>query len=278
MLILSFTKNLEHVWAAGPDGLWKFSETWQQQAQPEQELYCCAVTGKTLLVGGAPHVIAHNLDGQDEWQAAWVDRIQEPVLCIAADPRLPESGVLLAGSDGAGILRSTDGGRNWKSCNFGLQDLSILCLTWAPAAPANAWPRWERVWAGSESGIYFSPNGGRAWRLAHGPQAPVQALAVAADFHQSGVVLAGTEGSGLWRSDDHGKTFNQVQDAPGSINALAALAEGWCLSDATGLWFSRDGREWALAAGSPAALALLPEKHGLWTGGDYGVAWADLPW
>jgi len=131
--------------------------------------------------------------------------------CGTADDRV--------GAAGGGILRSRDRGASWTVCNFGLHDYTVLTLAWAPLAPEDAWPRREILFAGTEEGVYRSPNGGLGWKRVD-IDGVFQSLAVAPDFHESGVVLAGSEESGLWRSDDGGYTFAPVDGAPQRVDAL----------------------------------------------------------
>jgi hypothetical protein len=100
----------------------------------------------------------------------------------------------------------------------------------------------------------------------------VQALAVGPDFHQTGVVLAGTEEQGLWRSDDGGRIFAPVANGPQRVDAITHTAQGWLLSDADGLWRSTDSLNWTRVPASKPALVLLNTEEGVWAGGEDGVA------
>ncbi len=286
-IVLSIAKSKQNggLWAAGPEGLFAVAQAngsdqksadksengLNQIAQPQQELYCCGASDDRVLVGGMPHGIAFSLDQGENWQAAWIDGVDSPALCIAADPRIEETGVMIAGAAGGGILRSKDRGASWWVCNYGLQDYMVLTVAWAPAAPADAWPQREVVFAGTEEGIYRSPNGGLGWRRSEGTDGVFQVVAVGNDFHQSGIVLAGTEENGLWRSDDGGYTFSRVLDAPTRIDALVATNEGWLLSDENGLWSSADGLSWQAVPDSKSTLIFCPTDDGIWGGGEYGI-------
>ena len=70
----------------------------------------------------------------------------------------------------------------------------------------------DTLFAGTESGLYRSTNGGRAWREVAFPpdRAPVLSLALSPAFDADGVLFAGTESAGLFRSDDRGKTWMQA--------------------------------------------------------------------
>jgi hypothetical protein len=192
------------------------------------------------------------------------------VLTIAADPLAEYTGVVLAGTDGGGILRTANRGNHWYSRNFGLRSYNVLALAWAPTAPATAWPRWQMVFAATEEGVYHSPNGGCGWKRSECPELVYQALAVSRDYHTSGVVLAGTEADGLMRSTDGGLTFAAVPDSPSQVNALTATADGWLLSDPERLWHSRDGLAWTPVSETPA-LVLLAAGDQVWAGGEAGL-------
>lgn len=271
-IILSLTQLEDHLWAAGPEGLFKLNgHGLEPVPQPQQELACCASDGSRILVGGRPHGTAFSLDAGGNWQASWMDGVDTSVLCIAADPKVSESGVLLAGSAGGGVLRSANRGYGWQVCNFGLSDFNVLALAWAPPMPESAWPRWEVVFAATEDGVCRSPNGGRGWRRSDGLSGVVQSLAVAPDFYQSGLILAGTEDQGLWRSTDGGRSFTPVADGPQRVDAITATPYGWLLSDAEGLWRSTDSVTWTRIPGSRPALVLLNTEQGVWAGGESGV-------
>lgn len=275
-IILSLSNHNGALYAAGPEGLYQVDGVALQPVpQPEQNLYCCCAIHDRVLVGGLPHGVAFMVGKSGNWQAGWMDAVDAPVVSLAADPNVEETGVVLAGTDGGGILRTTNRGYHWSTRNFGLRSFTVLSLVWAPPAPVDAWPRWQAVFASTEEGIYHSPNGGRGWRRAESPEAVYQALAVAPDYHTSGIVLAGTEEDGLFRSTDGGHTFTPVPDSPRQINALAATAQGWLLSDEQGIWRSRDALTWEQVANSQPALILHASDHGVLAGTENGLTQLD---
>ena len=275
-IILSMSQGYGGVWAAGPEGLYKVTSSEQQAAgeqqvaQPQQNLYCCAAIHDRILVGGLPYGVAFSLMDGEDWQAGWMDNVNAPVVTLAADPQVEYTCVLLAGTDGGGVLRSVNRGRHWYTRNFGLRSYSVLALAWAPPAPRDAWPRWQMVFACTEEGVYHSPNGGRGWKRSEGPEAVYQTIAVAPDYQQSRLVLAGTEADGLYRSTDGGYTFQPVSEAPAQVNALAATTQGWLLSDADQLYHSSDGLHWSPLSDTPA-LVLIANGEMAWAGTENGV-------
>jgi hypothetical protein len=127
------------------------------------------------------------------------------------------------------------------------------------------------VFAGTETGVYRSPNGGRGWKRSEGLDGVVQVIALAPDFHQTGLVLAGTESMGLWRSTDSGRTFTPVANGPQRVDALTSTSKGWLLSDESGLWRSTDGVDWNAIPDSRPALTLFRTEQGIWAGGEDGA-------
>ncbi|MGL4648510.1 MAG: WD40/YVTN/BNR-like repeat-containing protein, partial [Caldilineaceae bacterium] len=215
--------------AAGPDGLFCVRQdgaglVLEALAQPMSGLACAMIAGERLLVGGTPLGVASislaDLTTQAEtgatggWQAGWMDYTQRPVIALAGSVGGENSDdpTLVAACLGDGILRSANGGLNWELVNTGLADPGVYCVAWAPPAPPERWPPREIVFAGSETGLSRSPAGGRAWHPCAGISGTVHAVAVAADFHTSGIVLAlsGSEDEAdaptLWRSADGGRS------------------------------------------------------------------------
>jgi photosystem II stability/assembly factor-like uncharacterized protein len=195
---------------------------------------------------------------------------------------------VLAGTLGAGVLRSTDGGRRWLLSNFGLQDFTILA-----AASAGDWTRREVAFAGTTDGIYRSIGGGRAWKSAGLNGFTIQAIAASKRYAETGLVMAGSEEDGLHRSMDGGRTWSPTGDEMGrtaGVNALLCIStedsEVWLVgTDSGSLWRSADGgNSWQLvheADYSALALAEAPNlqlyaalgEGGLLGSGDAGETW-----
>lgn len=242
-------------------------------------------------------------DGGRSWGSAWIDQVSDPVTCFAASPRYASDITLLAGTAGAGVLRSTDGGRRWQLSNFGLREFTILAL-----ATAGDWSRRQVVFVGAADGVYRSSGGGRAWKSAGLEGLVVQALAAGQrpppetsgepgeiamlDASGAWMILAGTEANGLFRTLDSGSTWApcapEIGDSAG-INALLCHSpsdgEIWLAGTDEGhIWRSTDsGETWrlvcsvggpvlSLAEGRDTLLAGTSER-GLWASNDLGLTW-----
>jgi ligand-binding sensor domain-containing protein len=276
MIILSLCENKDRIWAAGPNGLIRYEGHWAEILQPQQQLNCVATIEDTILVGGAPYGVAYSIDNANRWGVSLIVGTNASVTCIAPSPNVNENNLVLAGTDSKGVLRSTDRGRCWTFCNFGLQEYSILALAWAPPPPQNIWPSWEKVFVATDGGLYRSINGGLAWRRCNIPNGTFQTILLDHDFNSNGIVFSGTEDNGLWQSKDGGIQFYKLETAPEQVDAIAELPSGYILSDPNCLWFSKDGINWQNIPNSQPALTLLSTSMGLIAGGSNGVDFVSL--
>ena len=108
------------------------------------------------------------------------------------------SGVVLAGSIGGGLFRSSDGGRTWQRRRGVPQTTWVTAVAFAPSAPSVAF-------AGSYGGVvYKSTDAGRTWA----PVADVagdEITAIAVHPRRPRTVFIGGEDA-TYRSTDGGKT------------------------------------------------------------------------
>jgi photosystem II stability/assembly factor-like uncharacterized protein len=181
------------------------------------------------------------------------------VTCFAADPHKP--GVVYAGTQRSGVLRSGDGGKTWKQS--GMEGQVVKALAASPAQPGL-------IYAGTKPAFMFvSRDGGKSWlemdsfrkipgrRFWFSPaEAPFTAYvqAIAPSPVDPGVVLAGIEFGAVVRSEDGGQTWSghrrgALRDCHG-MTFHAASGDWVYESGGTGggVSFSRDaGKTWRKA-------------------------------
>lgn len=215
--------------------------------------------------------ILRSSDGGENWFAAKFPAPPPLFSDLAISPDFARDGLLLAGAMEDGVFSSTDRGVTWQPWNFGLLDLGLLCLAASPDLQQD-----ETIFAGVETGLYRSGNGGRAWRETGLPSdcAPILCLAFVTDSpgDEAPRLYAGTEQNGLFLSRDKGASWQR--SAPdtltGAVNQLLvarranAAADILALAD-DGLWISCDGgHNWQalLETQDPPSAILAPDGAG----------------
>src|SRR5690349_4995739 len=107
----------------------------------------------------------------------------------------------LYAATGDGIVRLDEADEAWTA-ERSLSGSGAQCLAVDPADP-------DVVYAGlGDGGVRRSVDGGRNWIDCRLPEAGVFSLAVSA---ADGVVYAGTEPSRLFRSDDRGESWRELE-------------------------------------------------------------------
>ena len=150
----------------------------------------------------------------------------QPVTCLSADALQPA--VVYAGTQGGGVLRSTDSGATWQPA--GLAGRVIKSVAASPREPGV-------VYAGTKPALVFvSRDGGASWAELNGfrrvrafwwlsPAEPpfsayVQAIALSPSDPQ--VIVAGIEAGAVVRSADGGRTWQGHR--PGALRDCHSLA------------------------------------------------------
>ncbi len=153
-------------------------------------------------------------------------------------------GVILAGSGGNGIFRSTDNGTTWLPANAGLGNgvVHSFVSVQAPAA----------ILAGTDGGVFRTTNNGISWSsVSTGlPNAPVRALT-----NSLGNVFAGTDGGGVYRLSNVSNAWSATNtNLPNpNVRALTNIGEVLYAATAVGVSTSNSGMSWAqFSTGLPA--------------------------
>jgi photosystem II stability/assembly factor-like uncharacterized protein len=186
--------------------------------------------------------------------ATWSQRLFDPVAVVALDPF--DVNRVLAGVDGAGLYRSTDGAATFGHTVAGLDSLDFADLTFDPNTNGIAYvatrnnPNNPALNVG---GVFKSFDGGASWASWNNglPNKFVTSLAV----DGSGAIVAGVmdprDGSGAVYRQASGGSWSLAQNLFGvfalrpSANSPAVL---WAGTRALGVWRSTDnGASWQQA-------------------------------
>jgi len=163
----------------------------------------------------------------------------------------------LYAATGDGIVRVDEAGDGW-TVEGSLPDSGAQCLAVDPADP-------DGVYAGLRTGgVRRSVDGGRSWVDCTLPEPGVFSLAVSA---ADGAVYAGTEPSRLFRSDDRGESWSELE-------ALLELPSRPNWSFPPRPWTSHV--RWIAPSPHDADLLLVGiELGGLMRSTDRGQSWQD---
>lgn len=178
------------------------------------------------------------------------------VTSLYVDPEQPDT--VIAGT-WRQAYRSADGGRTWAGVFDGMVlDSEVFSLTPVPGKPGEIWAttcgwvyrtldgggKWERfkegfeerrtpsfavltggrLLAGTVAGLHASEDGGRTWKRVGDPALSI--LVIAHHPERPDRVLLGTEGSGVWLSNDAARTFQRASDGMTNLRISALAATG----------------------------------------------------
>jgi photosystem II stability/assembly factor-like uncharacterized protein len=243
-------------------------ESWRQIGEPARagSLTAIAVSpgyveDGVVLAASIEHGIWRVTKGGALWTLGDFQGRRVDVVALAISPDFAHDGIAFAATMADGVLVSRDRGATWEASRFGLLDLDVTALAISPA-----FARDETVFAATATGIFRSPNGGRAWREVGQPpeSGVVQSLAISPEYGTDGALYAGTDQAGLFRSGDRGVTWQPagptLRDA--CVNAIVLsprYGEDHVVALATDsmVYLSPDsGQTWSRQAQAPGALCL----------------------
>jgi len=156
-----------------------------------------------LALGGQPQPASAQTSSD-----AWVSHgpVEGIVNAVAVDPLIP--GTLYAGTNEAGLFKSSDGGETWVAVNNGLAiDPQLSSTLYATILGA---------------GIFKSVDGGSTWSAAQTgipPSVRMSVLALAIDPQTPMTLYAGTNGDNLFKTTDGGNFW--TRSGPVNTQALA---------------------------------------------------------
>jgi photosystem II stability/assembly factor-like uncharacterized protein len=200
------------------------------------------------------------------------------------------SAAVYAGTDADGVYKSTDAGASWTRASIGLPPSSnaphISALVADPRSP-------NRVWAGTNHGVFLTTNGGLTWqprRRGLPLDVPTQGLALAPD----GKTLYATNFRAVFKSTNEGKTwlrmskglpgggFTEVIVDPAAPSTVFVAGPGLYKTTNGGASWTR-GASPGLFTSSVLALAFQDRrlfaslystaKSGIYYSDDHGATW-----
>lgn len=194
-----------------------------------------AASDPARIVAGTLTGVFASSDGGGSWRRISPSGHPEirNVESVAIDPRDPR--VIYAGTWHL-AWKTLDGGKRWLPISTGMfADSDVFTLTLDARSPGT-------VFATACTGIYRSRNGGALWMKLHGiPSSSRRTRAFAQDPDRPETLYAGTT-EGLWASDDAGVSWSLRTEKELVVNALVTLPGGVLLlgTDGAGILRSED--------------------------------------
>lgn len=239
--------------AAGTaQGVWisdDCGEKWRRISKPwlhEMRVVTAVVFSpddRKSIYAGTPHLPWKTTDGGESWQSIHEGMIDDSdVFSIYVDPRKPGRVLLSACS---GIYRTESGGAPWTKFKGIPPNLRRTHAVHIDAAHPDV------IYAGTTLGLLKSTDGATFKRMNE-----LAILGMAFDPEVASRFYIAAEASGLWKTEDGGKTLRRIDEGfttrrvgqiahAGSRLYLTTLQDG----DAGGLFSSDDrGAKWKLVA------------------------------
>lgn len=199
---------------------------------------------QTLIAGGISGGIWKSIDGGVSWQKKTASDQFGSVTCIVQDKRVGKSHIWYYGTGegygnsagaigayfyGNGMFKSEDNGESWSPItSTTTEETTTFDIFWQVmwnVAVDNSVDTADIVYAAIYDGIHRSIDGGDTWTQVLGVNGSASAYTTNVMVTPSGVTYAflnsdaSATDRGLWRSDDHGVTWNNVTptDFPGTF-------------------------------------------------------------
>jgi photosystem II stability/assembly factor-like uncharacterized protein len=175
-----------------------------------QSLTIDSKNSQVLYAGIGGGYLYKSINGGTSWYAL-SNGLPAQMSCytIVIDPT--DSNIVYAGDNSSGIYKTTDGGASWNLSNTGLTHTDVLALA---IDPTNN----QTIYAGTDSGLFKSINGGLTWiESDSGIPIPtgrlfassVQFLAI--DPSNNMTIYAATN-SGIFKSGNGGSSWSAINN------------------------------------------------------------------
>ncbi len=293
-----------------PDRIYRSTDegvTWTYATMPSSGFGKWALafdSSGVAYAGGFGRGVFHSLDTGRTWIKGNEGLVDTVIRALAAD----RIGNVFAGTYDHGVYRSTDHGITWAGMNAGLPDTLVLSLTVDDSG---------RILAGTSTGIFRVDQEQGTWvefdtglpvpvsiiALAHSSEGEffaltsqslcryteldnswsitrsfVYSVVLSLAMDRKGLLYAGTDGGGFFRSTDLGSTWSQRTLGMGSLDVWSVAADTsdhlYAATIDKGIFRSTDGGDHWIASDSgltnPAVSTVMIHHNGNLFAGTYG--------
>ncbi|MBK9169474.1 MAG: hypothetical protein IPM24_18705 [Bryobacterales bacterium] len=178
--------------------------TWQPADQGIDGKYCETIQADRAragrVVAGCVNGVFLTEDGGASWRRTGAEGIQ--VRRVAQSPHRPQE--WLAGTQMAGLLRSTDGGRTWEAAGDVAVERNLYDIAFDPAQPGRI------ALAGWGTGVLVSEDNGKTWERRGQGLPRWDIWSVTFDPGRPGRLYANVHEEALYVSEDAGRTWRNA--------------------------------------------------------------------
>lgn len=175
--------------------------SWEAADTGIAEKYCESLavdrTKAGRLIAGCVNGIFLTENAGSSWKRAGAEGVQ--IRRVAQSPRRPQE--WLAGTEGAGLMRSVDGGATWESAGDVAVNRNLYDIAYDPADASRI------ALAGWGTGVLLSEDGGKTWHRRSAGLPRWDVWSVAFDPDRPGRLYAGVHEEALYVSEDGGKSW-----------------------------------------------------------------------
>ena len=167
-----------------------------------------------LFAGTYAGGILKSGDAGASWTVVAPELRGQTVNALALDRSAPRT--VFAGTYSSGVWRSADGGATWKRVLFGGKDLPDRHAPVNALAvdPVNAKVVYAATDTGFNAGVWRSADGGATWtQSTTGLPNHFRLNALALDPKSTSTLYVGTNGDGVYKSTDAGRTWAPTGEA-----------------------------------------------------------------
>ncbi|MBT9312011.1 WD40/YVTN/BNR-like repeat-containing protein [Leptothoe kymatousa] len=220
------TTDADQVFVTGHDGnvYRRDGDSWTLALATEQPVGAIATAATHIIVGDQQGQLYQSKDGGKTWSTLGSTDSAITSISLAPDPN-----TFWVGTEGQGVLTTTDGGQTLTALNQGLPETNIQDLVSANTPGSRDFTLYGST--ANEGVFYFS---GDSWQpvdrgLTKTPQADKMGyahftdLAISPSFNQDGTVLA-SGFNGLFKTTNQGDDWTQLDTLPGDIPMALALS------------------------------------------------------
>ncbi len=196
--------------------------------------------------------------------AAWIGLHGGSITCLVYDPLNPQ--IVYAGTWGAGVFKSSDGGLTWQPSSQGLGNLYIQSLAVDPLHPTTLYTGIYK------EKLYKSVDGGLTWFLSsNGIQAEAIVYAIAVDPLNSQILYIATRGI----SNNGAAPWNGIL-----YKSYDGGASWWPKLENIGNNPDDPFQDWiyslAISPTSPNLIYAATHEHGAYRSTNYGEYWQEI--